>query len=100
MSIYDAMYSLVLRVKACCSSSMKRYLQPIPVCGQKPPIPHFEESKKVVMVGFLKITLLMEMPYFSDNKNSSQSSRSSRVRLESLTLIYVLLFLPFDVGCS
>ena len=63
MLISDAMYSLVLRVKACCSSSVKLYLQPIPVFGKKPPIPHSDESKKVVMVGFLKITLLTEMPY-------------------------------------
>ena len=81
MSIAGAMYSLVLRVKAYCSSSVKRYLQPIPVCGKKPPIPHSDESKKVVMVGFLKITLLTEMPYFADSRNSSQMSRSFNVRL-------------------
>ena len=85
--IADTMYYLVLRVKACFSSSVKRYLHPIPVCGQKPPIPHSGESEKVVMVGLLKITLLMEMPYFADFRNSSQRSRSSRVRLESLTLV-------------
>ena len=100
MLIADAMYSLVLRVRACCSSSVKLYLQPIPVFGKKPPIPHSDESEKVVMVGFLKSTLLAEIPYFSDSRNSSQRSRSSRVRLESSTLVYVLLFLPFDVGCS
>ena len=50
MSISHAMYSLVLRVKVCCSSSMKWYLQPIPFCGQKPPILHSNESKKVVMI--------------------------------------------------
>ena len=98
MSIADAMYTLVLRVKACCSSSVKLYLQPIPVCGQKPPIPHFDESEKVVMVGFPKITLLMEMLYFSDSRNSSHMSRLSRVRLESLTFFYVLILFPFDVG--
>ena len=39
------------------------------------------------MVGLLKITLLMEMPYFADSRNSSQRSRSSRVSLESLNLV-------------
>ena len=87
MSILDAMYSLVLRVKACCSSSVKRYLQPIPFCGQKPPIPHSGDSEKLVMVDFLKMNLLMDMPYFSDSSSSSQSSRLSRVRLEGLTLV-------------
>ena len=87
MSIDDAMYSLVLRLKACCCSSVKWYLQPIPVCGQKLTIPHFNEYEKVVMAGVLKITLLMEMPYFDESRNSSQSSRSSKVRLEILTLV-------------
>ena len=32
----------------------KNYMQPIPVCGQKPPIPHSDEPEKVAMVGFLK----------------------------------------------
>ena len=73
--ISDAMYSLVLRVKACCSPSIKQYLQPIPVFGQKPSIPHSDDSEKVVMVGFLKINLLMEMPYFADSSNYSQSYR-------------------------
>ena len=90
MSIAYAIYYLVLRMKACCSSSMKRYLQPIPVCGQKPPIPNSDEYKKVVMVGFLKITLLTAIPYFDDSRNSNQRSRLSRVRLESLILVLCL----------
>ena len=81
------MYSLVLRVKACFSSSAKRYLQSIPVCVQKPPIPHSYESKKVVMVVFLQITLFMEMPSFADSRNSSHRSRSSMVRLKISTLV-------------
>ena len=39
------------------------------------------------MIGFLKITILMDMPYFADSINSSQRSRSSKARLESLTLV-------------
>ena len=39
------------------------------------------------MVGFLYITLLMDMPSFSDYRNFIQRSRSSKVRLESLTLV-------------
>ena len=87
VSTADAMYSLVLRVKACCSSSVKRYSQKITVCGEKLPIPHSSESDNVVMIGFLKITILMDMPYFADSRNSSQRSRSSKARLESLTLV-------------
>ena len=90
MSIADDMYSLVLIVKACCSSYVKRYLQPIPVFGQKLPIPHSDESEKVVMVGFLKITLLMEMPSFADSGNYIQRSSSSSMRLERLTLFLYL----------
>ena len=90
MLISDAMYSLVSRVKACCSSSVKLYLQPIPVFGKKPPIPHSDESEKVVMVGFLKITLLMEMPSFADSGNYIQRSSLSRMRLERLTLFLYL----------
>ena len=86
VTIAYTVHSLVLRVKACCSSSVKRYLQPIPVCRKKPPITHSDGYEKVGMVGLLKITLLMEIPYFSDSSNSSQSSSSSRMRLESLTL--------------
>ena len=66
---------------------MKRYLQPIPVCGQKTPIPHSDDSKKVVMVGFLKTTLFIEMPSFADSRNYSQRSRLSRVRLEIFNLV-------------
>ena len=87
ISIADAMYSLMLIVKAYFSSSVRRYVHPIPVCGQKPPIPHYDDYEKLVMVGFLKITQLMEMPYFADSGNFSQSSRLSRVRLEGLTLV-------------
>ena len=87
ISVADAMYYLVLRVKACCSFSVKPYLRTIPVCGQKPPIPHYDKSEKIVMVGFLKITLLMELKYFDDSRNSSQGSRLSKMRLERLTLV-------------
>ena len=59
ISISNAMYSLVLRVKTCCSSSVKWYLQKILVCGQKLPILDYDESEKVLMVGFLIITLLV-----------------------------------------
>ena len=90
MSISEDMYSLVLRLKACCYSSVKRYLQPIPVYGQEEPITYSDESEKVVMVGFPKITLLMEMLYFSDSRNSSQRSRLCRVHPESLNLVLCL----------
>ena len=66
---------------------MKRYLQPIPVCGKKPAIPNYTESEKVVMVGFQKITLFIDMPSLADSRNSSQISSLSNARLESLTLV-------------
>ena len=87
-SIADAMYSLVLSVNACCSAGESWYLHPILDCGQNSPIPHSEESEKVVIVGFRNMTLLIDIPVFADSKNSSHKSRSSRVRLDSFTLVF------------
>ena len=79
MSTVDPMYSLVFSVKARCSPGVDLYLQPIPVWGQKPPIPISEESENVEMFSFLKMIWLIDMPFLADSRNSSQSARSSRV---------------------
>ena len=38
-----------------------------------------DESEQVVRVGFLNITLLMEIPSFADSRKSSHKFKSSRV---------------------
>ena len=90
ISTADPMYSLVLRVNARCSSGVKWYLQPVPVWGQKPPIPNSDESENVVMVGFLNTIRLIEIPWWADWRKSSQRSRSSRVRLLSFEIFLLL----------
>ena len=57
MSIASAIYYLVFNMKACHSSSVKKYHQRIPVWGQNLLILIVEDLEKVVRVGFLKMTL-------------------------------------------
>ena len=59
MLIADVVFS----VKACHSTSVKNTAKGGSL-GQNLPIPISDESEKVVRVGFLQITLVMEMPAF------------------------------------
>ena len=73
----------------------------MPVWGEKPPIPTSDESEYVMMVGFRKTILLIEMPAFAEFKNLSHRVRSLRVwRVSSTRRFFFLLLIMLSVGCS
>ena len=58
---------------------------------------HSDESKKMVRVSFLKITLLIDMPAFADSGKSSHRFESSRVQRESFTCVFLLDLHPLCI---
>ena len=61
------------------------------------------ESKKVMVVGFLKMTMLIDMPSSADLRKSSQRLRSSMALQDSLTfflnLARVSIFFRLFMKC-
>ena len=73
----DAMNSLVLRMNVCYSSGLNMWRHPMHVLGQKPPMPSLDKSENILIVGFLKTALLINMPSSVDLRKSRQRFRSS-----------------------
>ena len=83
------MYSLVLRERL--SVRQGEMVSPTnPFWSKKSPIQNLEESEKVVMVGFLTMTRLIEIPWCDDWRKSCQRAKSSRVGRFSLKFFIFL----------